>query len=164
MDGFKTDIISVDRVNSDHVCPPYAYFKSTIYEHKLVMYSKCDLLTDEIVGLERMSNGKIDHTVDGINSKDTVDAVCAAVWSASKYAEEYAYNYGENLDASIEATMLGVSDISRKSEMIANFQEELARAYQDTFKELDEMDYKERQKKKEENDYYKNLIDGIIVL
>lgn len=164
-DGFKTEIISVDRVNSQtHQCDPYFYFRSAIYEHKVVMYAKCDLLTDEIIGLERLSDGHIDHTVDGINSKDQCDGFCGALWNASKYAEEYAYNYGENLDASIEATMLGVSDISRKSEMIANFQEELARAYQDTFKELDETDYKERQKKKEENDYYKNLIDGIIVL
>ena len=163
-DGFKTEIISVDRVNSDHICPPYQYLKSTIYEHKLVIYSKCDLLTDELIGLERTSTGKIDHTPDSINSKDTADALCGSIWLASKYAEEYAYNYGENLDASIEATMLGVSDISRKSEMIANFQEELTRAYQNTFKELDETDYEERKKKKEENDYYKNLIDGIIVL
>ena len=164
-DGFKTEIISVDRVNSQtHQCDPYFYFRSAIYEHKVVMYAKCDLLTDEIIGLERLSDGHIDHTVEGINSKDQCDGFCGALWNASKYAEEYAYNYGENLDASIEATMLGVSDISRKSEMIANFQEELARAYQDTFKELDETDYEERQKKKEENDYYKNLIDGIIVL
>ena len=165
-DEFKTEIISVDRVNSQtHQCEPYAYFKSAIYEHKVVMYSKCDLLTEEIVNLERESDGHINHPENGqYGSKDQCDGFCGALWNASKYAEEYAYNYGENLEASIEATMLGVSDISRKSEMIANFQEELARAYQDTFKELDETDYEERKKKIEENNYYKNLIDGIIVL
>lgn len=75
-DGFNTQIISVDRVNSEHVCLPYTYLKALIYEHKLVMYSKCDLLTDELVGLERMSNGRIDHTIEGINSKDQADAFC----------------------------------------------------------------------------------------
>ncbi|MBO7078326.1 MAG: hypothetical protein J6W64_00760 [Bacilli bacterium] len=82
-DGFKIDVISVDRVSKDAnnrpLCLPYHYFKSAIYEHRLSLYQKCEQLTNEIVGLERKSDGHIDHTKEGIDSKDQVDAVCGAV-------------------------------------------------------------------------------------
>ena len=55
------------------------------------MYQKCDQLTAELVGLERKSDGHIDHTKQGINSKDQADAVCGALFLASKYAPEYSW-------------------------------------------------------------------------
>lgn len=73
-ENFKTDIISVDRVQ-DQICIPYQMLKSTIYEERVEMY-EAPLLTEELVGLERNNNGKIDHTSNGINSKDQADAFC----------------------------------------------------------------------------------------
>jgi hypothetical protein len=106
-DGFTTKIISVDRVTKDAngrpVCLPYYYLKSAIYERRITIYDKCDLLTDELIGLERKSDGHVDHTKEGINSKDQADAVCGATWLASQYSEEYSYSYGDNLSATLNA-------------------------------------------------------------
>lgn len=74
-EGFNCSIISVDRVK-DNVCIPYQTLKNTIYEERVQIYEDCQLLTEELVGLERFSNGKIDHTAAGINSKDQSDAFC----------------------------------------------------------------------------------------
>lgn len=78
-DGFKTQILSVDRVDTigvengrpARVCKPYAFFKSTIYERHLKLYRKCDLLTEEIANLERLSDGHIDHPKSGCFTGDT---------------------------------------------------------------------------------------------
>ena len=86
-EGFKTDILSVDRLvkdaNGHPICLPYYFLKSVIYEKRLTIYAKCDQLTDELIGLERKSDGHIDHTKEGIDEKDQSDAVCGAVFSAS---------------------------------------------------------------------------------
>ena len=38
-EGFNTDVLSVDRVDSSsHVCVPYQFFKNVIYEQRLDMY------------------------------------------------------------------------------------------------------------------------------
>lgn len=105
-EGFTTEIISVDRVDSDRICKPYHYFKSAIYEKRILLYDKCDLLTDEILQLERNINtGKIDHADQGRSgSKDQCDAVCGSIFSASKHAEEFSFDYGDNLDAICEAS------------------------------------------------------------
>ena len=65
-EGFNCSIISVDRVK-DNVCIPYQTLKNTIYEERVQIYEDCQLLTEELIGLERFSNGKIDHTAAGIN-------------------------------------------------------------------------------------------------
>ena len=98
--GFKYEILSVDRTNSDHICEPYAYFKNTIYEKRILLPKLgINLLTEEIIGLKRDNNsGKVDHDPSGINSKDSSDAVCGALFNASKHAEEFGYEYGESLD------------------------------------------------------------------
>ena len=69
-DGFKADTLSVDRLEaldgSKHrICKPYAYFKATLYEGRLQVYRKCDLLTEEIIGLEREPDGHINHPENG---------------------------------------------------------------------------------------------------
>lgn len=64
-EGFNCKILSVDRVQ-DKVCLPYQYFKSSIYENRIVTY-QTNLLTEEIVGLVRYENGKVDHDPSGIN-------------------------------------------------------------------------------------------------
>lgn len=103
--GYAFETISVDRVSpTSKVCEPYQYLKNTIYEKRIVMYDSA-LLTEELLGLEKnSSNGKIDHSPLGINSKDAADAVCGAVWNASRKADEFDYDYGENI-----ATMTAVS-------------------------------------------------------
>ena len=99
-DGFNTCIISVDRLDpSTKVCLPYEYLKSTIYERRLMVYKDCDFLTEEVLGLERESDGHIQHPEGGTKgSKDAIDAVTGAMWAASLHAEEFGYNYGESLD------------------------------------------------------------------
>ena len=164
MEGFNTDSISVDRV--DHVsrtCLPYHYLKTAIYEQRIKIYKKCDLLTDELVGLERLSDGHIDHTADGINSKDQADALCGALYLASKFANEYAYSYGENLDAGLDVSMTQ-SDSMRKTQMIADFENELQRLYFDTWAEQTASAELLTSQQREQLQMYQNLADGIIII
>ena len=99
-EGFPCEILSVDRVNQDRICVPYQYFKTTIYENRLEIF-KDDLLCREVTDLERnIDNGKVDHPDGG--SKDRSDAVCGAIFNASKHAEEYAFEYGEDLSSVVE--------------------------------------------------------------
>jgi len=96
-DGFNYETLSVDRLDTQtKQCLPYIYFKSVIYEKRLRVFRKCDLLTEEVISLERKSDGHIDHP-DNF-SKDCVDAVCGSIYCASQHAEQFAYDYGENLD------------------------------------------------------------------
>lgn len=114
-DGFEVSTISVDRLQtldkvpgraedgstpSRKVCIPYQYFKSTLYERRLTVYDKCDLLTDEVLGLEKQADGHIDHPEGGTQgSKDQCDAMVGALYNASLHAEEFSYDYGENYQA-----------------------------------------------------------------
>ena len=163
-DGFKTEIISVDRIDTaSKICIPYHYLKTAIYERRLKIYKKCNLLTDELVGLERLSNGKIDHTADGINSKDQADALCGSLYLASKFAEEYSYNYGDNLSAGLDVS-LETSDAYLKTQMIADFQAELIRAYAEVYSEMEEADQELKRQKREEYQRYIDIADGIIII
>lgn len=164
-DGFKTQILSVDRVDTvgtengrpARVCKPYVFFKTTIYEQHLKLYRKCDLLTEEITNLERLSDGHVDHPKNG--SKDAADALCGSLYTASQFAEEYAYDYGENLDAALDVN-IDASDEYLKHQMIAEFQEELTRVYADMALANQAVDYK----KKQEYETYQDIMAGIIVL
>lgn len=126
-EGYKTTVISVDRVDSDKLCKPYQYLKSTIYEERIEMYNS-NLLTDELIGLERNNNnGKIDHSAAGINSKDTADAVCGSVWNASQHAEEFAFDYGETLET-IQTVSVSTSEEATRQQINLDFQQELMKA------------------------------------
>ena len=126
-DGFNTKILSVDRIdNSTRTCLPYAFFKSAIYERHIQIYKDCPLLTEELVSLERLSDGHIDHPQNG--SKDQADAACGAIFLASEFAEEYSYDYGENLETSLDINV-AVSDEFKKHQMISEFQDELTKIY-----------------------------------
>lgn len=119
--GIDCDTLSVDRLTGDgknKICEPYHYFRSTIYEQRIEVY-KTRLLTDEIVGLERLSDGHIDHTSAGVNSKDVSDAVCGSVYEASKHAEEFAYDFGEMADM--------LADVNTGSDSVNDLQSELNR-------------------------------------
>ena len=77
-DKFDVKTISVDKldnvsVTKQKVCLPYAFLKNAIYEKKLTLYDKCDLLTDEIVNLEREADGHINHPENGTQGCFTGD-------------------------------------------------------------------------------------------
>ena len=128
-DGFNTSTISVDRLDSStKQCLPYAYFKSTIYDRRLEVYKNCDFLTEEILGLERESDGHINHPENGTKgSKDASDAICGSLWNASLHADEFAYDYGETLNT--------ISDVnssqfnSNANQMVVDFEEALKASY-----------------------------------
>ena len=122
--GYNYSQISVDRVDpSSHICKPYQYFKSTIYEKRLDMYDS-EELTNEITDLERNINtGKVDHPDGG--RKDVCDAVCGAIFNASQYAEQYAYDYGESLNTFMDFN--GDSEYEEKSQIIIDFEKELSK-------------------------------------
>ncbi len=143
-DGFNIKVLSVDRLDSEKQCKPYAFLKSAIYERHLKLYSKCDLLTEELLNLERKSDGHIDHPQSG--SKDQADAVCGATYNASEFAEEYSFDYGDNLIASLDANGVGADDSeTRKRQFITSFQEELMKVHLDAARADEEIN-KEQQK------------------
>ena len=124
--GFNTEIISVDRL-TDRVCLPYQFFKNVIYEKRIEIYDST-LLTEEIIGLERNNNsGKVDHSPSGINSKDSADAVCGALWNASKHVEEFNFEFGETLDTIVSVSTTHNAEYE-KQQVILNFEDELKRA------------------------------------
>lgn len=125
--GFNYETISVDRVDSDRICKPYLTLKNAIYEERLQLYPS-RLLKEELIGLERNNNGKIDHSPRGINSKDTADALCGALFNASKHAEEFAFEFGEDIDSLVTASTSDNQQV-KKQQIILDFEEELKKAH-----------------------------------
>lgn len=123
-DGFDIEAISVDRLDPQtKQCLPYAFLKSTIYDKRLIVYRKCDLLTEEIIGLERESDGHINHPEGGTQgSKDAADALCGAMWNASQHADQFAYDYGEDAPVVLQVNE-GTSD--GMNQMVVDFEEAL---------------------------------------
>lgn len=140
--NYNYQVISVDRVDpNDKICKPYHHFRNVIYEERILMYDS-ELLTEEILGLERNSNGKIDHPDGGrTGSKDCSDAVCGALWNASQNAEQYAFDYGEDLDnistVNTQNTTMNLNQIT------VDFENELKQVFTglDTSKETKKMDF-----------------------
>ena len=125
-EGFNTSIISVDRV-TDNICKPYQYLRSTMYEERMECYVST-LLKEEWVGLERDNNtGRIDHSPSGINSKDSSDAICGAMWNASQHADEFAIEYGEDLAAVVKVAN-NASDMNPQ-QITLDFEEELKNVF-----------------------------------
>lgn len=126
-DGFEYKIISVDRLDSETKNQlQYAYLKSTIYDRRLKVYKNCDFLTEEIVGLERQSDGHINHPENGTQgSKDAADAVCGALWNASLDADEFSYDYGESLQIAADFN----TEISGREAIVNDFEELIKQNY-----------------------------------
>lgn len=136
-DKFSVKVISVDRLDNvqgtnSKICLPYAFFKSTIYEHRLELYQKCDLLTDEIVGLERESDGHINHPEAGTQgSKDQCDAVVGALYNASQNIEQFAYDYGEDLYGIMESNNDALTNPNaNRKQIVLDFEQELQKVLQ----------------------------------
>ena len=127
--GFDYTVLSVDRVNSEKICEPYAYFKTVVYEKRIITFY-CKLLQEEVVGLERNTNsGKVDHPNEGKSgSKDLVDAVVGSIFNASKHADEFAFDYGETLDT-IKEVSSERSLASEREQISVDFQNELNRIF-----------------------------------
>lgn len=121
--GFDCKVISVDRLENRQ-CKPYITFKNAIYEERIETY-ETKLLTDEIIGLVRDGNGKIDHSPAGINSKDQADAVCGALYNASLYAEEFAFDHGETIDVVKQVNSEKGASVNQ---MVVDFEDEMKRA------------------------------------
>lgn len=122
--GFKTEVISVDRIDAQQkVCLPYLTLKNAIYEGRLEMYESTHL-TDELIGLEKDANGKVDHSPSGINSKDAADALCGSLYNASQHAAEFAFEYGETLTNIVSVNNNGNTNID-KQQLNVDFEEEL---------------------------------------
>lgn len=108
-----------------HNCVPYQYLRSCIYEKRFIMY-KSERLFDECIDIERnLNTGKVDHTPN--YHKDVLDAVCGAVFNASKHAEEYAKDYGEDLN--LVTQISGDSDKFTKEQINLDFEQELTKMY-----------------------------------
>lgn len=127
--GYNYQVISVDKVGSNHICIPYQYFRSTIYEKRLEMY-RSNTLIDEIIDLERNINtGKIDHPDGG--RKDVCDAVCGAIFNASQYAEQFAYDYGEDLYGIMESNNDALTNPNaNRKQIVLDFEQELQKVLQ----------------------------------
>lgn len=130
-DGFNVSIISVDRLDSEtKQCLPYAYFKSTIYERRLSIYNECTFLTEEVLGLERESDGHINHPENGTKgSKDASDAVCGALWNASQHADEFAFEYGELLESAVETGTNANTTESLRKQIMIDMEQELNKMF-----------------------------------
>lgn len=137
--GYNYSVLSVDRVDpSSHICLPYQYFRSCIYERRIETYES-DTLTAEVIDLERNINtGKVDHPEGG--RKDVCDAVCGATFNASKHAEEFAFDFGETLEDMINVSTS--TDASQMKQQIqVDFEEELAKiTIPDSIKKQQERD------------------------
>ena len=128
----------------------------------MILYKQCDQLTDELIGLERMSSGKIDHTSDGINSKDQADAVCGALYLASQFAEQFAFDYGESLNAALEVNT-AYSENYKRRQMITDFEQELTKAYAGMQEDDEDNGFGEAAHGVTQQDY-QDIIDGIIIV
>lgn len=122
-DGFDVKTVSVDRLDPQtKQCLPYAYLKSAIYDRRLEVYKECDFLTEEVLGLERESDGHIQHPEGGtVGSKDAIDAVCGALFNASQNSDEIGYSYGESLENMLDIN----SDGSDAKQLTVALEDEL---------------------------------------
>lgn len=169
-DGFETEIVSVDRLavvnHKTKVCLPYHYLRAAIYERRIKIYQECELLTKELLELERESDGRINHPDDGKHgSKDQADAVCGALFLASKYATTYAQEYGEQISNSVEVSSEAVMTPKQvRKQMVTNFEEELNKIYLNKLKQDTKRDIEEFHSKDEIDDYniMKDIYDGIL--
>ena len=167
-DGFDVKTVSVDRVdNTTRQQTQYAYFKTTMGDRRIEVYDKCDFLTEEVLGLERLSDGHIEHPDAGKSgSKDQIDAVVGSLWNASTYADEYAYNYGENVNIAINVSTN--NEMTTKKELSSGFEtsfkDELAKLYMGVYDDFDKAAELEAAQKREEYERYKDIADGIIVI
>lgn len=158
--GFNYSIISVDRVNSDRICEPYQYFKNTIYENRIRIPYDSEILTREVLDLERNINtGRVDHPDGGtVGAKDCSDAICGALWNASKHADEFDFEYGDTLDTIIDVDSEKIYADAKQIQV--DFEEQLRRAFSNTKQDDYFLDFGFGKARTYEQAY---ISDGIII-
>lgn len=136
---FNPVVVSVDRLegtddkdehgNKHRICKPYEYFRSTLQERRMQVYDKCDLLTEEVLGLERQPDGHINHPDNGATgSKDQIDAVVGAMYNASLHVEEIDFEFGDIAESFVETALAVNTKLSNeelKRQIAKDFEEEL---------------------------------------
>lgn len=96
--GITAKLLSLDRTPIG-----YEILKSAINEKRVGLLN-IELLKREAAEIQRDTRtGKIDHPENG--SKDMLDALAGALWSASMDKESYIYEHGEDLALSLEINM-----------------------------------------------------------
>ena len=151
---FDASVVSVDRLegtdstdekgNKHRICKPYEYFHSTLYERRMQVYDKCDLLTEEVLGLERQPDGHINHPDNGASgSKDQIDAVVGAMWNASLHVEQFTHDYGSAFKNLVELNET-LDNLDEGKQMVVDYEKELMKLGPDFSKfsqsALDELD------------------------
>lgn len=131
-DGFDYKVISVDRLDTESkIQLQYAYFKSTLYDRRIEIYDNCKELTEEVLGLERESDGHINHPNNGQQgSKDMIDGVVGCLWNASQHADQFAFDYGESLDLMRKVSMESpANSTNQKQQVKMQFEDELRQLF-----------------------------------
>lgn len=96
--GINAKVLSLDRTPIG-----YEVLKSAINDKRVGLLN-IEQLKKEAAEIQRdMKTGKIDHPENG--SKDLLDAVAGALWSASMDKDSYVYQHGEDLLTSLEINM-----------------------------------------------------------
>lgn len=175
-DGFDASVLSVDVLEGSNttdeqgkkhrICKPYIYFRSCIYDKRIELYDVCDLLTNEIVALERKPDGHIDHPQNG--SKDQVDAVCGAIYNASLHVADYTFDYGENLKIMVDVNDTSNEVSDERQQFVVNMEQEMMRAWQNKAiqEQLQEEEKQRQEVQNSQNEIYKNtiLFDSDIIM
>jgi len=105
-DALNSSNLITDEIDDDR--PVYLSVENdVVYNNHALMIKGYELYsngTDEILMCKVQDNHNFALSA-GIfvhNSKDSIDAICGALWNASLHAEEYAYEYGESLNVMAE--------------------------------------------------------------
>lgn len=164
--GYKYDIISVDRVETledgkTKLCKPYHYLRNTMYEERIEIYDS-ELLTTELLGLERNSAGRIDHPDEGKSgSKDCADALCGALWNASQNAEEFGFDYGEDIEQMVNVSK-NSSAAQQREQVMVDFQAELQKIFGSDIERSIRRNDTENEKHKQDYQNMSYIQSGII--
>lgn len=125
----------------------YRKKKYDLLNHTVVNIEFLDRRADVYdIEVEDNHNFALDVGVFVHNSKDVSDAVCGAIFNASKHAEEFAYDYGEDL--SITTTINNSTSFENNKQQInLLFEQEMQKAFDPRIRNQQPQD----QTKKENN-------------
>lgn len=147
--GFNYQVLSVDKVGTNHICIPYQYFRSTIYEKRWEIY-KSTTLIDEIIDLERNINtGKVDHPDGG--RKDVCDACCGAIFNASQNAEQFAFDYGESMVDALQINNQQTEAAAIRKQVNVEFEKELQNLFEP--RSIQQIKQKEKEQQQKADPY-----------
>jgi len=107
--GIEAKVQSIDRTPM-----PYQTLRDVMYDGRLEGYDD-GIIVDELEGLTRLPNGKIDHPADG--SKDEADSLAGAVMAAIELGgDEGEHPEVIDLDASFDLGMNGFGTMGAQAQ------------------------------------------------